>query len=147
MRIWSLEMLQRMSQHTTEEVAALKWMELCWQKDVIEQQLQTRRLGSEAREPLEDTLSAINGQLRLIRNTPNEITKSVPSMAVKLHTVHRSRRKVFSSVIKHPLPCRICGKPVSLEAAKTDEDGKAVHEDCYVSKMRFERANQNAKTA
>ena len=31
--------------------------------------------------------------------------------------------------------CSICNEPVELETAKTDEDGKAVHEDCYVGRM------------
>lgn len=31
--------------------------------------------------------------------------------------------------------CSICKKPVQLETSKTDEDGMAVHEDCYVSKV------------
>jgi hypothetical protein len=33
--------------------------------------------------------------------------------------------------------CRICNKPVELETAKTDESGKAVHEDCYVRILRL----------
>jgi hypothetical protein len=41
---------------------------------------------------------------------------------------------------EHPAPLnsiplyRLCNKPVSLETAKTDGDGQAVHEDCYVLK-------------
>jgi len=31
--------------------------------------------------------------------------------------------------------CSICKKPVALETANTDEDGNAVHEQCYVLKM------------
>jgi hypothetical protein len=31
--------------------------------------------------------------------------------------------------------CPICGKPVTLETSKTDEQGKAVHESCYLLKM------------
>ena len=31
--------------------------------------------------------------------------------------------------------CSICNEPVELETAKTDEDGKTVHEDCYVGRM------------
>jgi hypothetical protein len=31
--------------------------------------------------------------------------------------------------------CSICNEPVKLETAKTDEDGKAVHEDCYVGRI------------
>ena len=36
----------------------------------------------------------------------------------------------------HPLPrCAICQEPVRLETAKTDEDGKPVHEDCYLQRL------------
>jgi hypothetical protein len=32
--------------------------------------------------------------------------------------------------------CAICRKPVELEAAKTDEQGRAVHEDCYWANLQ-----------
>lgn len=28
--------------------------------------------------------------------------------------------------------CVVCHEPVQLESSKTDEDGRAIHEDCYV---------------
>jgi hypothetical protein len=31
--------------------------------------------------------------------------------------------------------CSICGRRVNLETSKTDEDGQAVHEECYVRKI------------
>jgi hypothetical protein len=31
--------------------------------------------------------------------------------------------------------CCICAGPIPVETSKTDERGKAVHEDCYVRKM------------
>jgi hypothetical protein len=31
--------------------------------------------------------------------------------------------------------CVICDKPISLEESKVTEDGKPVHEDCYVAKI------------
>jgi hypothetical protein len=34
-----------------------------------------------------------------------------------------------------PLICSICKEPVGIEASKTDEDGKPVHEDCYVRRL------------
>jgi hypothetical protein len=34
------------------------------------------------------------------------------------------------------LPCSICGNPVRLETSKTDELGNAVHEECYITKVR-----------
>ena len=33
------------------------------------------------------------------------------------------------------LVCCICAGPVPLETSKTDECGKAVHEECYVRKI------------
>jgi hypothetical protein len=33
-------------------------------------------------------------------------------------------------------PCSICYKPVPLETCKTDEAGKAVHEECYALKLK-----------
>ena len=32
------------------------------------------------------------------------------------------------------LVCTVCTMPISLETSKTDENGKAVHEECYVRK-------------
>ncbi len=38
------------------------------------------------------------------------------------------------SAARVPL-CPICDLPVSLDTAKTDEDGNAIHEDCYLMKL------------
>jgi len=32
--------------------------------------------------------------------------------------------------------CHICNKPVALEFAKADEQGRTVHEGCYLLKVR-----------
>jgi hypothetical protein len=37
-------------------------------------------------------------------------------------------------LVSFPL-CSICKKVVDLKTSKTDEDGCAVHEECYVSKL------------
>lgn len=36
--------------------------------------------------------------------------------------------------------CPVCRRAVELERAKTDEQGRAIHEECYVEKMKQERA-------
>ncbi len=41
--------------------------------------------------------------------------------------------------------CSICDKPVPLEAAKTDEHGRAIHEDCYWIKVRSEHGSDSAE--
>ena len=42
------------------------------------------------------------------------------------------------------LVCTICAIPIPLETSKTDENGKAVHEECYVRKTisQFRRGSQ-----
>ena len=40
-------------------------------------------------------------------------------------------------VLTKAFSCNICSAPIPLETSKTDEHGKAVHEDCYVRKMKF----------
>jgi hypothetical protein len=37
--------------------------------------------------------------------------------------------------------CWICGNPVQLEKCKTDEDGRAVHEECYSMKIALQNGN------
>jgi hypothetical protein len=39
------------------------------------------------------------------------------------------------SPFKHTCLCWICGHTVELETCKTDENGMAVHENCYVLKV------------
>ena len=34
------------------------------------------------------------------------------------------------------LICSVCGKRVNVETSKTDEEGRAVHEECYAEKVR-----------
>lgn len=36
--------------------------------------------------------------------------------------------------------CILCDNPVLLSSSKTDENGKAVHEECYLLRMRLRRA-------
>lgn len=33
--------------------------------------------------------------------------------------------------------CSICYEPVPIETCKTDEHGQAVHEDCYVLRLKL----------
>ena len=46
------------------------------------------------------------------------------------------------------ITCAICGRPVVLEKCKIDEDGHAVHADCYFHKLagrRFANGSQKQK--
>ena len=46
---------------------------------------------------------------------------------------------MLSSIKPTPLEptrmCWICGRSVSLESCKIDENGNAVHEECYATKV------------
>jgi len=48
--------------------------------------------------------------------------------------------EITMSNSRAPLPlypiCPICSLPVTIENSKTDEKGRAVHEECYVLKIR-----------
>jgi hypothetical protein len=37
--------------------------------------------------------------------------------------------------------CAICRQPIDLKTSKTDSEGEAVHEDCYVHKMLLRSVN------
>lgn len=53
------------------------------------------------------------------------------------------RRSLSYSVNKLIMPCSICGNAVALESSKTDEQGSAVHEECYVGRTIFMLAAQH----
>jgi hypothetical protein len=54
-----------------------------------------------------------------------------------------------NSVISLQSPiCSICNLPVPLNDAKTDEDGNAVHENCYLVKLGVGKAvSSNARVS
>jgi hypothetical protein len=55
--------------------------------------------------------------------------------------------KVLDFILKPQLPiCSICNKPVEPDIAVTDQDGKPVHEECYVLKLRQEDAKKPPET-
>jgi hypothetical protein len=36
--------------------------------------------------------------------------------------------------------CSYCANPVEIENATTDEDGKAIHAECYLLRLRAQRS-------
>jgi hypothetical protein len=41
--------------------------------------------------------------------------------------------------------CSLCHEPVALVSSKTDENGKAVHEECYLLRLRLKQATNLRK--
>jgi len=48
--------------------------------------------------------------------------------------------------ITSPL-CFVCNTPVELEISKTDENGRAVHERCYLLRLRERQATNELNTS
>jgi hypothetical protein len=50
-------------------------------------------------------------------------------------------KKEARKMASQPLPlsplCSLCHKPVELKTSKTDENGHAVHEECYLAKLKI----------
>ena len=42
------------------------------------------------------------------------------------------------------LKCALCNKPVQVENCKTDAEGRAVHDECYVAKVVHERGTSSS---
>jgi hypothetical protein len=49
----------------------------------------------------------------------------------------------MTNPILSPL-CSICGKPVELEISRTDDEGQAVHEECYAASLTQSPSSQNS---
>lgn len=45
------------------------------------------------------------------------------------------QRRTRETAPPSSFPCALCNKLVKLETSKTDEDGRAVHEECYFAKL------------
>jgi hypothetical protein len=43
--------------------------------------------------------------------------------------------------------CSICNRPVGLNEATTDEDGRAVHESCYIAKIHLVPSDRDRASA
>jgi hypothetical protein len=54
---------------------------------------------------------------------------------VPVYVAKQIAEKEVDSSLSRATRCVICGKPVEIERCKTDEDGDAVHEKCYVGKV------------
>jgi hypothetical protein len=61
------------------------------------------------------------------------------TLTLSAHSQLRLNRWRLSDTTRRmPLPlCAVCNGPVPLETSKTDENGKAVHEPCYVLKVKL----------
>lgn len=40
---------------------------------------------------------------------------------------------------RYSVHCSVCGKPLAVETAKTDGNGQAVHEECYLASIRSQK--------
>jgi len=90
---------------------------------------------------MRERMNELNGKLEIESDGHGTTMRAiVPRSATTLSGRLGDRQQVIVSSIlsgSQPLPaCCICNSPVLLETRKTDEDGQAVHEECYVLKLR-----------
>jgi hypothetical protein len=45
------------------------------------------------------------------------------------------KKLLQSDLQERVMLCTICNRPITLENAKIDENGRAVHEECYVNQL------------
>ena len=64
------------------------------------------------------------------RNFTEQVEASSPGVA-------REKRKagLTMQLPESNINCSVCAKPIALETAKTDEVGRAVHDECYLLKV------------
>ena len=65
----------------------------------------------------------------------------------KEHSVSRNaKRRLAKAAHSFPeIPCALCSKPLDLQTDLcADENGKSVHEDCYVRRLISSHNNQKA---
>jgi hypothetical protein len=65
---------------------------------------------------------------------PKTYFEQIPVQKVKDLIVGIERQEIapIAHAARSILHCRMCHKPVAIETAKTDGEGQAIHEDCYL---------------
>ena len=71
-----------------------------------------------------------------LKDALHEHAEHLRSMASNLGESPQRRRSDPASAAAWLVKCTICGHPIALEMAKADEHGAAVHEGCYLFKLR-----------
>jgi hypothetical protein len=75
-----------------------------------------------------------------LRAALREHTERLRKLAAPLRDVSQRRRTDLDfDPAKLLVKCAICGHPIPLEVAKGNEDGDAVHEGCYVVRLKSAR--------
>jgi hypothetical protein len=68
--------------------------------------------------------------------TVRRATADRQNVASELLLFHPQRdHTIMSAIAQGPL-CSICNYPIELTNARADENGKAVHEECYLNKIK-----------
>ena len=76
--------------------------------------------------------------------------EQIPVEKVKEMLVHlpesQELRPPVSASLHHVLRCTICSQPVPVETAKTDANGRAIHEECYLMSVTAETAASGTRS-
>jgi hypothetical protein len=66
----------------------------------------------------------------------------------RLASLGKQRKASLTMQLPEPeINCSICDKPVALETAKTDEVGRAAHEECCLLKLGIKAARNSVQAS
>lgn len=79
----------------------------------------------------------------------NAVTRTSSKLKPHRLTSLGKQRKVGLTVQfpESEINCSICGKPVALETAKTDEVGQAAHGECYLRKLGINAGRNSVQSS
>ena len=73
-----------------------------------------------------------------VAGSHNAVTGTSPSRSRPQRSASldkQSKARLTTPLPESEINCSICGKPVAIETAKTDEAGQAAHDECYLLKL------------
>jgi hypothetical protein len=71
--------------------------------------------------------------------------QKVKNMIVALRENKSVHTKQTLHSTRSILHCRICSKPIPVESAKTDGEGQAIHEECYILSLTQKSASSRIR--
>lgn len=80
-----------------------------------------------------------------VYNVIDILAPSAPVLSLKFWShmsppnISLAYRPSFPPLYPPTLFCAICGHPVRIETAKTDEHGRAIHDGCYLLALKSNR--------
>ena len=116
--------------------------------------MHARRLEDRIRQLCAQAVTAqdpeLHGILSSLQSALREHTDRLRKLAAAKLAAWRPRGGTAAGLVyvsRAPVECALCSKPISLEDSKVSEDGRPVHEECYVAKLTLSKPTASASAA